>query len=138
MTFSSSQQLRDLFTAFMQSVIKTDLRGFSGSGLVLAYVVSDPAARIVLDAREPARPGKSFAYYIDDPDAPKPAVEIFLSAETLDQMYAGEINVTVAAAQGKIKSVGDHAAALRMLPVMFRTMNHYKAARAVFFSKVAH
>jgi len=138
MTFTSSKQLRDLFTAFMESVSKTELRGFSGSGLVVAYVVTDPPARFVLDAREPSRPGKSFAYYIDDPNAPQATVDIHLSATTLDQMYSGEINVTLAAAQGKIKSVGDRMAALRMLPVMFRTMNHYKATRAIFLSKVAH
>jgi hypothetical protein len=137
-TFSSSQQLRELFTAFLESVSKTELRGFSGSGLVIAYNVSEPPARFVLDAREPSRPGKSFAYYVDDPAAPAPAVEIHLSATTLDKMYGGELNVTVAAAQGRIKSTGDRMAALRMLPVMFRTMNHYKATRAVFFSKVPH
>jgi putative sterol carrier protein len=53
-------------------------------------------------------------------------------------MYSGDLNVTVAAAQGRIKSTGDRMAALRMLPVMFRTINHYKAARALFFSKVPH
>jgi hypothetical protein len=137
-TFSSSQQLRELFTAFMESVSKTELRGFSGSGIVIAYNVSDPPARFVLDAREPSRPGKSFAYYVDDPNAPAPTVEIHLSSQTLDRMYSGELNVTVAAAQGKIRSTGDRMAALRMLPVMFRTMNHYKATRAVFFAKVAH
>jgi hypothetical protein len=137
-TFSSSQQLREFFTAFMESVSKTELRGFSGSGIVMAYVVSDPPARFVLDAREPARPGKSFTFYVDDPAAPPPTVEIHLSATTLDRMYGGELNVTVAAAQGRIKATGDKMAALRMLPVMFRTMNHYKATRALFFSRVAH
>jgi hypothetical protein len=137
-TFTSSQELRELFTTFMESVVKMDLRGFSGTGVVIAYDVSDPPARFVLDAREPSRPGKSFAYYVDDPNAPAPTVEIHLSATTLDRMYSGDLNVTVAAAQGRIKATGDRMAALRMLPVMFRTMNHYKAARALFFSRVAH
>jgi len=135
-TFSSSEQLRELFTAFLESAAKMELRGFSGSGAVVAYNVSDPPARFVLDAREPSRPGKGFAYYVDDPDAPATTLEVHLSATTLDRMYTGDLNVMVAAAQGRIK-ISDTAAALRLLPVVFRTINHYRAARALFFAKIS-
>jgi hypothetical protein len=137
MHFTSSQELRDVFTAFLESAVKNEQRGLSGSGLVMAYVVSDPPARIVLDSREPARPGKTFAYSIDDPAAPKAAVDVHLTATTLDQMFSGELNIMVAAAQGKIKSVGDKPAALRMLPVLFRNMSLYKSVRSAFEHKVA-
>lgn len=137
MQFTSSQELRELFTAFLESAAKNEQRGLSGSGLVMAYVVSDPPARIVLDGREPARPGKTFSYSIDDPAAPTAAVDVHLSASTLDQMFAGELNIMVAAAQGKIKSVGDKPAALRMLPVLFRNISLYKSVRAAYAPKVA-
>ena len=135
-TFSSSQQLRELFTAFLESASKIELRGFSGSGAVVAYNVSDPPARFVLDAREPSRPGKGFAYFVDDPNAPAATLEVHLSATTLDRMYTGDLNVMIAAAQGRIE-ISDTGAALRLLPVMFRTMNHYRSKRALKFSKLA-
>ena len=85
---------------------------------------------------QPSRPGKGFAYFVDDPNAPAATLEVHLSATTLDRMYTGDLNVMIAAAQGRIE-ISDTGAALRLLPVMFRTMNHYRATRALFFAKLA-
>jgi len=134
-TFTSSKHLVDLFGGFIATMQSVELRGFSGTGLVMAYTVTEPDARFVLDGREPATPGRSFAFYINDANAPPADVEIYLTADTLDKMYAGELNVMAAAAQGKIRSTGDRLAALRTLPVMFRLTPQYKAYRAAHLTQ---
>jgi putative sterol carrier protein len=88
----------------------------------------------VLDSREGAAPGRGYAVYIDDPKAPEPTVDIFLSADVLDSMYRGELNVMEAGASGKMKSKGDRLAALRLLPVMFRFIPAYKQFRSDYFA----
>jgi hypothetical protein len=120
--FANSEELRDMFGGFEREVVKHELVGFSGTGLVLAYTVFDPAARFVLDAREPATPGCAYKMFIDDHNAPEATVDILLSGDTLDSMYKGELNIMDATAKKQIKSRGDRLVAL------------YKAYRAKYFA----
>lgn len=134
MVFATSQDLRDVFGGFVRAVAEGDLKGFSGSGMVLAYTVSDPAARFVLDAREPGKPGAGFKVFVDDPNAPDPSVDIIVTGDVLDRMYGGELNVMAALGQGLIKSKGDQLSAVRLLPVMFRLVPMYKTYRNDYFA----
>jgi SCP-2 sterol transfer family len=132
--FANSKELIDVFGGFQRQVSQNEVKGVTGSGVVMAYTVHDPAARFVLDSREGASPGRGYAVYIDDPNAPEATVDIFLSADVLDSMYRGELNVMEAAANGKMKSKGDRLAALRLLPVMFRFIPAYKEYRSSYFA----
>jgi hypothetical protein len=127
--FSTSKELRTIFGGFIESVAKNELKGFSGSGFVLAYNVTEPDGRFVLDSRPPLAPGRGFDVYIDDPNAPPASADVFLSADTLDRMYSGELNVMNAAAEKLIRTKGDRLAVVRLLPAMFRLVPQYKAFR---------
>ena len=132
--FANAQDLRNVFGGFLHDVAKSELKGFSGSGMVLAYTVSEPEARFVIDARAPASPGSGFKVFIDDDSAPPASVDVILTGDVLDRMYGGELNVMAAIATGQIKSKGDQISAVRLLPVMFRLVPLYKTFRADYFA----
>lgn len=135
--FATSQDLRDVFGGFLHAVAAGDLKGFSGSGMVLAYTVSEPNARFVLDAREPAKPGAGFKVFVDDPKAPDASVDVIVTGDVLDRMYGGELNVMAALGKGLIKSKGDQLSAVRLLPVMYRLVPMYKSFRTNYFAAAA-
>ena len=127
--FSSAQELRDIFGGFMQKMGAAEGGGFSSSGVILAYTVTDPDARFVIDGSVKPTPGRAFAVHIDDPAAPEPHADIFMSADTLDKLYKGELQVMAAQAEGLVKAKGDPLVAMRLLPVMFRVVPLYRAYR---------
>jgi len=132
--FANSKELRDLFGGFLGKLGRHEQKGFSGSGIIMAYTVTEPSARFVIDAREA---GHGYALFVDDERAPKAVVDVHLTGDTLDSMFCGDLNVMTAMAQGRIKAEGDQLLAVRMLPLMFRVVPLYKAFRADFYAKHA-
>ena len=101
----------------------------AGSGALMAYTLTDPDLRIVIDASVEPKPGQAFNVYIDDPKAPEPHVEFFLSADTYDQLYKGEAQPMALMMTGKVKAKGDVTEAMRLMPSMARAVQHYKKWR---------
>ena len=101
----------------------------AGSGALMAYSLTDPDLRIVVDATVQPQPGRAFDVYIDDPKAPEPHVEFSMDADTFDKLYKGEAQPMVLMMTGKVKSKGDVTAAMRLLPAMTRVIPHYKKYR---------
>jgi hypothetical protein len=100
---------------------------FAGTGVITAYVLSDPDLRIVLDASVTPEPGRAFAVYVDDPTAPAAHVDLIMSADTFDALYGGEAQAVGLLMSGKVKSQGDLTAAMRLLPALGTVIPHYKA-----------
>ena len=129
-TFKDKAHLRTFVSGFLaQESSGTENQTFAGSGVVMAYTLSDPDLRIVLDGSVAPQPGKAFGVHIDDPKAPEPAIEFFLSADTYDELYTGNAQPMALMMSGKVKSKGDVAIAMRLLPAMARAIPHYKKYR---------
>ena len=79
--FDDSEQAQRLIKEFFCRVVAQDDRIFAGSGLIVGFMLHDPAVRIVLDASKPPQPGKAWDVYVNDPAAPEPKVDISLSAD---------------------------------------------------------
>jgi SCP-2 sterol transfer family len=127
--FRDSAHAADILGGFLQSEAAKDGNFFAGSGVIMAYSLTDPALRMVLDASVAPEPGRAFDVYIDDPKAPEPAVEFFLDADTYDKLYRGEVQPMALMMTGKVKAKGDVTVAMRLLPAMASAIPHYKAYR---------
>ena len=124
--FRDGAHAADFLGGFLREESTKPGHFFAGSGVIIGYTLSDPALRIVMDASVKPEPGRAFAVYVDDPKAPKPAVEFFMDADTFDQMYRGEAQPMQLMTSGRVKSEGDVAAAMRLLPAMAAGIPHYK------------
>lgn len=127
--FSDSANARAVLGGFFRQEAGSDDHMFAGSGVIIAYSLSDPAVRIVLDASNPPQPGKAFDVFVDDPNAPSPNVEFFTDADTFDKLYSGQAQPMALMMTGKVKTKGDITAAMRLLPAMARVIPHYKKYR---------
>jgi len=127
--FRDSAHAADVLGGFLRSEAAREENFFAGSGVIIAYTLSEPALRIVLDASAAPTPGHAFDVYVDDPKAPQPAVEFFLDAETYDKLYRGEVQPMALMMSGKAKAKGDVAVAMRLLPAIGAAIPHYKAYR---------
>ncbi len=128
-TFSDAEDLKRVFGGFLAEAAASDDDLFGGSGIVVAYVTTDPAVRFVMDARATPEPGKHFAYYVDDANAPEPDVEFTTSADTLDALYSGDAKIMALAMTGRLKFKGDMSTAMRLLPVLDHAVPRYRAYR---------
>lgn len=108
----------------------TEHQILAGSGALMAYTLTDPDLRIVVDASVEPKPGHAFDVYIDDPNAPEPHVEFFLSADTYDQLYLGEAQPMALMMTGKVKAKGNVSEAMRLMPSMARATQYYKKWRS--------
>lgn len=100
---------------------------FAGSGVVIAYTLTDPDLRIVNDGTVEPKPGRAFGFYLNDPAAPAPTVEFFTDADTFHRLYRGEEQPMALVLSGKVKTKGDVTAAMRLLPAMAAASTLYKA-----------
>ncbi|HTA38484.1 MAG TPA: hypothetical protein VK760_05390, partial [Candidatus Acidoferrales bacterium] len=100
--------------------------------MVQGFTIHDPSWRFVLDAREPAREGRAFGYYIDDPEAPKTTTEVFAGGETLDKVFCGELHVRSAMTAGIIRFEGDMLFAIRLIPAVLEVAPLYRQFRTDF------
>src|SRR5271163_3514180 len=80
---------------------------FTGSGLVIAYTLKEPYLRLVLDGSVKPQPGKAFEVYVNDANAPKPNVELFMRADTYDALLRGEMKAMELMSNGRAKAEGD-------------------------------
>jgi len=127
--FRDSAHAKEIIGGFLRDEATKEGNFFAGSGVIMAYSLSDPALRIVLDASVKPEPGRAFAVYVDDASAPAPAVEFSLDADTFDQLYRGEAQPMALMMTGKVKAKGDVTAAMRLLPAMGAAIPHYKKYR---------
>lgn len=126
--FRDSTHAREVLEPFFKYEAAREDPFFGGNGVVLAYTLKDPVIRIVLDTTRKPEPGHRYDVYIDDPNAPKPTVELFMRADTFDALYRGEIAPS-ALMTGRAKLQGDLPTAMRLLPAMAKAIPHYKKYR---------
>lgn len=127
--FRDRRHAIDVITGFFNEEAQTDDKMFAGSGVIVAFQLTDLDVRIVLDASQPPQPGNAFRYYVNDSAAPQAATEFVTDSETFDKIYRGEGQPMMLLMSGKIKTKGDVTAAMRLLPAMARAIPHYKAFR---------
>ena len=129
--FRDSSHVAEVVGGFFRHESESDWKTsfFGGSGIVLAYKLHDPDVRIVLDARAKPEHGKAFAIFVNDPNAPAPTTEFSLSADDFDRLYRGEIQPMAMLTSGQLKTAGDVALAMRLLPAFARSIPHYKQYR---------
>jgi hypothetical protein len=128
--FRDTQHAADVLGGFFKHEAATDTTGmFAGSGVVIAYKLTDPDVRVVLDASQAPAPNAGFRVWVNDPGAPEPQVEFLLDADTFDKLYLGEAQPMVLMMTGKVKAKGDVTAAMKLLPAMARAIPHYKEYR---------
>ncbi|HVA28154.1 MAG TPA: SCP2 sterol-binding domain-containing protein [Candidatus Baltobacteraceae bacterium] len=128
--FRDSAQAAEFLGGFFREETAKAGHYFAGSGVIIAYTLTDPALRLVMDASVSAEPGRAFAFYINDDAAPAPGVEFFMDADTFDKVYSGEVQPMALMMSGKVKAKGDVTIAMRLLPAMAAAIPHYKAYRA--------
>ena len=128
-TFSSADDLKRVFGGFLGEMAASDDGVFGGTGLVVAFATSDPSARFVIDGRETPQPGKRFAYYVDDTNAPEPDVEFSASADTFDALFKGEAQVMMLAMTGRVKVRGDMGKAMTLAPALSGIVARYRSYR---------
>lgn len=128
-TFSSSDELKRVFGGFLAEMAAGEDDAFGGTGLVVAFTATGPSARFVIDGREAPQPGKRFAYFIDDANAPAPDVEFTATADTLDSLFKGEAQVMMLAMSGKVKFEGDVSKAMGLMPALSAVVARYRAYR---------
>lgn len=114
---------------FFRQESQTDDKMFAGSGMVVAYNLSDLDVRVVLDARKTPQPGSAYDLFVNDPAAPEPVTEFIVDSDTFDKLYNGQAQPMMVMMSGKVKTKGDVAAAMRLLPAMARIIPHYKEYR---------
>ena len=124
--FRDSKHAAEFLGGFFREEATSGGKFFAGSGVSTAYVLSDPALRIVLDATVTPQPGRQFAVHVDDPNAPEPTAEFFMDADTFDKLYRGEAQAMALLAMGKVKTKGNLAAAMKLLPALGAVVPHYK------------
>lgn len=124
--FRDSAHAAEFLGGFFRAEAETGGKFFSGSGVIIAYTLTDPSLRIVLDASVTPESGHAYDTYVDDPKAPAPAIEFFMDADTFHKVYLGEAQPMALMMSGKVKSKGDVTAAMRLLPAMGAAIPHYK------------
>jgi putative sterol carrier protein len=127
--FANPDQALEIISGFLRRESRTDDRIFAGSGMILAYTISDLGARIVLDGRRVPKPDHAYDVYVNDPSAPEPSTEFIMDSETFDKVYRGEAQAMMLVMTGKVKTKGDVAGAMRLLPAMAKSIPHYKEYR---------
>lgn len=127
--FRDSAHAREVVGGFFRQEAAVDDHIFAGSGVIIAYTLRNPDARIILDASVKPAPGKAFDVYVDDPNAPEPQVDILMDADTFDELYRGQAQAMALMMTGKAKAKGDITIAMRLLPAMARVIPHYKTYR---------
>jgi hypothetical protein len=129
--FKDSKHAADVIGGFFKKMASERWQEgqLGGSGLILAYSLKNPDVRIVLDARAKPEPGKGFAVFVDDPNAPQPVTEFTLEADDFDRLYKGELEALSMLSKGTLKADGDVGLAMRLLPAQLRSIPFYKSYR---------
>jgi len=125
--FRDSVHAAEFIGGFFREEAVSGGRFFAGSGVIYAYMLEDLNVRIVVDASVKPQPGRNFAVYVNDPQAPPPTVEFFADSDTFDRVYRGDVQPLGLLMSGKVKTKGNVAAAMRTLPAMVLLIQHYKA-----------
>lgn len=128
--FTDANDLRETLRGFFTELARENDGTFSGSGVVAAFSLNDPDARLVLDGSAPAKDGAYFGVHVDDPNAPEAVVELITDADTFDKIMRGEAQVMMLMMTGKLKSKGDVTRAMALMPAMTKAVPLYKAYRA--------
>lgn len=105
------------------------LQIFSGSGYVVAYELTEPSLRIVLDGSIAPTALNAFGLHINDPEAPLPDVTFLFTCEQFDGIYSGQLQLLSLVTSGHAIIQGNRAAGMRLLPAVIRLIPFYKRYR---------
>jgi len=86
------------------------------SGLVLAFKVSQPDGLITINSRS-AEPGTPFSYVFGEA-GPAADLTFIAPADVIHEFWQGKINIVSALVTGKIKAVGNVAAAMKLMTAL--------------------
>ena len=128
--FTDANELRETLRGFFTELARENDGTFSGSGVVAAFNLSEPDARLVLDGSVTPKEGAYFGVYVDDSSAPEAVVELITDTDTFDKVMRGEANVMMLMMTGKMKSKGDVTRAMALMPAMTKAVPLYKEYRA--------
>ncbi len=95
----------------------------------MAYELTDPLLRIVLDGSMVPNASEAFGTYINDPEAPLPDVTFIMTCEQFDGIYSGELQLLSLVTSGRAVITGNRAAGMRLLPAVIRLIPFYKQYR---------
>lgn len=98
---------------------------FSRADTVVAWVYSDPDARITVELREGA-PG----HVECGPTELVPEVTMTMPADVGRRFWLGEVNVALALTRGEIKASGPAEKILRLVPIAARSIPRYRSLLA--------
>ena len=127
--FTDTDQLAATLRGFFTQFASENDGTFSGSGVVAAFTLSNPTARVVLDGSTAATDAQFFGVHVNDDGAPNPQVELFTDADTFDLLLRGEAQVMTLMMTGKLKSKGDVTKAMALMPAMSKAVPMYAAYR---------
>lgn len=90
----------------------------SASGIVLRLHYTDPEATVTVDAaNKKVLPGD---------DTLKPTIELFMTADTGNQFWLGQVNLPMALARGTVRAKGPVPKIIKIVPIAKKLFPKYK------------
>jgi hypothetical protein len=83
---------------------------FAESGVVLRITCTEPACSVTADL-------PNSTVYFDDDSAPKPDVEMFMTADVAHRFWLGRVNIAAALARGEMRATGPIPKILKLVPL---------------------
>jgi hypothetical protein len=124
-----TESLEAELARFFRSIATSEIgRNVAGTGVTTAFELRDPAARIVLDTKNPPA-GASMAVHAG-PGGPPPDVTFATSATNAERIFTGDLAIMAALATGKVKATGALQKAMRLVPAFAEWMPAFRAFRA--------
>ncbi len=87
----------------------------SQSGLVLTFKVNGPDGMITINGR--AETGAPFSYFFGE-SGPPADLTFIAPADVIHEFWQGKVNIVSALVTGKIKAVGNVAAAMKLMTAL--------------------
>lgn len=114
--FSSSEEMYDVFTPFMQSLTADEVVGPKFSAAKTSFRVNhlEPSGVFLLDATV----APPVLYVGDEAEGREAEVELTMSADDGHKFWLGQLNLPVALARRKIKVTGGVAKLLGLVPAL--------------------
>jgi putative sterol carrier protein len=122
-TFTSSEQLYDVFTGFMKEMASDPVLGpkFVKSKTVFRINYFDPEASILVDCtQDPIQ-------ITEGPSEVKPDVELSMSADNGHLFWMGKLKITTAITKRKVKVNGQVTKMMNLLPALDPAFTRYRA-----------
>jgi putative sterol carrier protein len=108
--FKDDAEVYDYVGGIFEKVVADPELGpkFAESGVVLGLTYTDPDSVLTIDmANRTVHTGGS---------GPAPNVELFMTADTANKFWLGEVNLSLAMAKGRVKAKGSVTKLLKLVP----------------------